>query len=71
MSEPIITNVLLTTEEIELLVAAIQDAGDIDPFNRKLLHDKLWSALKEAAAREDVEMPPRGSSNKRRPVGVR
>ena len=70
MAEPIISTVLLTTEEIELLVAAIQDARDIDPFNRKLLHDKLWAALKEAAAREDTELTPRSPSNKRRPVAL-
>lgn len=70
MSDPIITSVLLTTEEIELLVAAIQDARDFDPFTRKMLHDKLWMALKDAAAREDADLTPR-ATNKRRSVALR
>ena len=71
MNEPITTTVLLTTDELEVLVAAIQDLRDMDPFARKTLHDKLWSALKEAAAREDADLPARSSSSKRRPVPVR
>jgi hypothetical protein len=71
MSEPISTNVLLTTEEIEMLVAAIQEARDFDPFSRKTVHDKLWAALKDAAAREDADLIPRNGSSKRRQVALR
>jgi hypothetical protein len=70
MSDPVFTTVVLTTDEIELLVAAVQDARDLEPFSRKTVHDKLWTALKDAASREDIDLSPRTPA-KRRQVAVR